>query len=428
MINKYLEEIGARRAEMKELATRDQLDATEEARFDSLQGEIEGFEKRIARQSALDEIDKRAAGHKLNGNTDSKWEGEKREFSLLRAIGSQVPELGIDAGREKEISAELQRRSGKPSEGMMMPYEAFEARAASDVSTTVPSGGPGSNAVATNLLAGNFINLLRENIVTAGLGATMLSGLVGNPEVPRQKAASTAGWVAEDGDLTASAIQVDKVALAPKHVGALTELSRNMLIQTTPDMENLVRADFAAVMARAIDNGVVNGTGTSGQPTGITVQAGTSTVAIATNGGAPTYNGLLNLIYAIIENDSNMAGFMTNPKVVKTLRKTLRTSADAASNFIMNDDAGSLLGYPVRVSNVISSAGTKGTGSSLSTIIAGNWQDVLIGTWEGIEILVNPYAESSYLKGAVQVRAFATMDVAIRHPESFAITKDVVTS
>ena len=116
-------------------------------------------------------------------NADRRFETECRSFSLLKAIASQIPNLKVDAAREKEISAELERRGGRAAQGMMVPMSVFEKRV---VTSTLPAGGPGSNIISTDLLAGQFIDALR----VADAHATARRSRVVRP--PRQRGYSPA--------------------------------------------------------------------------------------------------------------------------------------------------------------------------------------------------------------------------------------------
>jgi len=120
-------------------------------------------------------------------------------------------------------------------------------------------------------------------------------------------------------------------------------------------------------------------------------------------------------------------GFATNAKSVSKMRRTLRTTADTASTFIMEGPA-QLAGYPLASSQNVPSTLTKGTSSGVcSALIFGDWSQLMLGFWSELDILVNPYESTAYSKGNVQVRAMATADVAIRHPAAFAATVDLTT-
>jgi len=83
-------------------------------------------------------------------------------------------------------------------------------------------------------------------------------------------------------------------------------------------------------------------------------------------------------------------------------------------------------GLTPTITNNVPSNLTKGTGTGLSPVFYGNWSDLLIGVWSELDILVNPYEATAYAKGNVQIRAMMTLDLAVRHPESFAAIKDVL--
>ena len=148
-------------------------------------------------------------------------------------------------------------------------------------------------------MGNQFVDHLRAALVTRRLGARILSGLVGNVAIPRLKTSVTSAWVAENSALTLADPAVDQITLSPKHVGCLTEFSRNMLLQSSPDIEEMLRNDFAQVLARAIDSAALVGGG-SNQPVGIISTSGVATVNMAT----PTWTTVLQLIEAVEGSDA----------------------------------------------------------------------------------------------------------------------------
>ena len=66
----------------------------------------------------------------------------------------------------------------------------------------------------------------------------------------------------------------------------------------------------------------------------------------------------------------------------------------------------------------------QGSGSNLSAVIYGNFADLLIGLYWTLEILVDPYTD--FAKGTTVVRALQTIDIAVRHAESFAAMQDAI--
>lgn len=396
------------------------LTAEQSVSFDKLKGELEQVEQTITRATALEDAERRMQGQPV-GSGDGNLDRELRNYSLVRAIASQAGIHGVDAGRERELSAELARRSGRAFQGMAVPVSVFHQPVEQRVLTTAaPAGGPGGNLIQTTVDGSQFIDRLRAALVVRRLGARVLTGLVGNLDIPALKASATTGWVAENAALTPSDHQFRKVSLTPKHCGALTELSRNMLQQPSVDVENLVRADFAAVLAEAVDRAAINGSGTGAEPRGILQTSGIGSVDMAT----PTWAKVLEFISDVEAADSMGTGWATNPKVVKLLRSTLKETGDAGAGYLM-DGPGELAGYTAISSNVVPSTLGTAPENNKAALIFGNWSDLLLGYWSEFDLLVNPYEATAYSKGNVQVRGLLTCDIAVRHPASFSAATNI---
>ena len=400
------------------------LSAEQSQQFDAKKAEATGLEERIARQETVEEMERRATGTPIGSSGDGNLDRELRSFSLVRAVAAQVPGLDVDAGRERELSAEIARRAGRPFQGIAIPMSIFQQPLEQRVgTTTTPGGGPGSNLIQTTLDGGQYIDLLRAAMAVRGLGARILSGLVGNLEIPRMKAGSTAGWVAENGALSFSDVQHDKVSLTPKHAGCITEFSRNMLMQPSVDVEQLMRRDFATVLAATLDLAAIAGTGSSNQPTGILATSGIGNIAMGTNGAALTFDAVADLQGQVADVNAEMGStaFLTNTKV----RRAAAKLKDSQNRPLGIDTI--FQGMPRAFSNGVPSNLTKGTATAIcSALIYGNWSDLLIGLWSELDLLVNPYETTAYSKGNVQIRGMMTVDISVRHPESFAAIKDIL--
>ncbi|NOX95832.1 MAG: phage major capsid protein [Alphaproteobacteria bacterium] len=389
------------------------LSETQSKKFDILKGELELVEKQEDRQKLIDEADRRAGGEVIAGDKDHNFDREIRtRYSLVRAMAGAAG-LDVDDAFEREASGEIKRRNaGGAFQGLAVPMQVFEKRV---VTTTAPAGGPGTNIIATDFLGEHFIDILRSQLVTQQRGATVLSGLVGNVDIPLLKTSAVSGWVAENTALTASDQAFDKISLAPKHVGALTEFSRNMLMQSTPDIEQLIRSDFAAVLARALDAAALVGGGTN-EPTGLIAAGIDTSVSMAT----PSWSNILDLINIVEEADAQGNGFVMRPLVAKKLRETPKVAS--TDSVMVMEAPDSLAGYPVSRSTLVP-IDTVPTPDETS-IIFGQWSDLFIGYFSAFDLLVNPYESTAYSKGNVSVRGMLTADIAVRHIESFAAATD----
>jgi len=294
---------------------------------------------------------------------------------------------------------------------------------------TVGSDAGGGYSVATNLLAGSFIELLRNASVLFPI-STVLSGLSGNIAIPSQTGGATVYWVGEDGSITESAQAFGQLALTPKTAGCLTEYTRKLLIQSSIDIEVFVRMDFLASLGLGIEAVAINGGG-SNEPTGILATSGIGDVSLgASVGGVPTWAGIVELETDVaVANAMGTWRYLTNAKARGKLKTTLKDATNPAG-FIWDTGAGRdtpLNGYPVLVTNnVPSNLVEGGSGAVLSACIFGNFRDLIIALWSGIDLLVDPYTSSA--SGRVRVVAFQDVDCGLRHVGSFSAIQDMVTT
>lgn len=346
---------------------------------------------------------------------------EKRKYSLMGAIDSALRNGGRVTGFEGEISQELEKRYGKAPRGFYVPTDIFKR----DILTTSPANG--SNLVPEDFLAGEFVDALRANLVISGLGARMLSGLKGDVAIPAMNAKTSTYFVAENNAPTEGAPSFRQITMSPKTLAAYVDISRKLMMQSSPSADQLIRDDITRNFAVKIDEVAIEGGGAN-EPTGILGTSGIGSVAIGSNGGNITYAACVNLEREVaIDNalTGNLA-YLTNPKVIAKMRSIARQTSGVEGNFILND-ANTLLGYNVVSTTSVPSDLTKGTSSGVcSALIFGNFQELMIGMFGGLDILVDPYTGSS--TGATRVACFQDIDVAVRHAESFAAIKDITTT
>ena len=346
---------------------------------------------------------------------------ERQEYSLMRAFRNAAAGREV-GGFEREVSDEIAKRTGKEARGFYVPSDIFKR------DLTVGTNTAGGFLKPTDHLGGEFIDALRPNLVTANLGARMMSGLSGDVAIPALNAKTAVGFVAENAAPAAEgAPTFRQVTMAPKTIAQYVDLSRKLMMQSDPSVEQVIRDDMLRQFAAKIDDVAIEGGG-SNEPTGITGTSGIGSVAMGTNGGAITYAKLVDL-ESEVAIDNALGGrlsFLTNPKVVGKMRQTPRQATGVEGNFILND-SNTLLGYGVASSTLVPSDLTKGTSSGVcSAVIFGNFADLMIGMFGGLDVLVDPYSGST--TGATRISMFQDVDVAVRHAESFAAILDVTTA
>jgi HK97 family phage major capsid protein len=367
---------------------------------------------------------------------------EENDYSLCRAIRAAVDRDWKEAGLELEVSNEISKRAKRATSGFFLPsnlpVQGSRATSATAYGVTINAAQGGANLVATNLLASSFIDVLRNKTRVIQMGATMLRGLVGNVQIPRQDSGTATYWLTPEGaDVTEGEVVFDSITMSPKTIGGRSQVTRQMTLQATPDIEMLIRNDLAAVMALGIDLAAIAGTGASGQPTGILSKAGVTTVALGTNGAISTIDNVIALETALMQAnvDSNNIAYLTNATVIGGW-KTLK---DTTGRYLWADNKldgewgqrggtpmpGFINGYPAFRSNQVPKNLTKGTGTGLSAIILGAWDDLLIGEWGVLEILANPFG-AGFNSGSIDIRTLQSVDINVRHPLSFAVITDAI--
>jgi len=327
---------------------------------------------------------------------------ETRSFSFLRAINYLANPADRQAreaaGFEIEASEAAAAKLGRQSRGITIPQEVLRR----DLSVGVATAG--GNVVATELDSASFIDLLRNASALDQAGATVLTGLVGNVAIPRQSGAGTGYWVSEAGAPTESQQTVDQVSMTPKTVAAFTDYSRRLMLQSSIDIENMVRRDLAAALGLKIDAAGLYGTGSNSEPLGLKNTTGIGTEDFAAD--APTFAEVV-----AMESDVATANALLGSPVYlmnAAMRGNLKTTKKDAGSGIFLMEGGEVNGYRGVLSNQVASG----------DLWFGNFADLLIGYWSGLDIMVDPYTNST--SGTVRVVAMQDVDVAIRHPESFS--------
>ena len=358
-------------------------------------------------------------------------EKETQRFSLFKAIRATDEKNWTDAGFELECSRAIAKRLNKnnvPHNRFFVPMEVQERsvaysggsfatgayRAAMNAmqqrDLTVGTTTAGGFLVGTKNVS--FIEVLRNRTVATRMGATTMPGLVENVTIPCQTGAATAVWMANEASTITESQQVfAQLALSPKTVGAYTEVSRQLMLQSSPAAEGIVTSDLASVAAIAYDLAVISGSGASGQPTGITNTAGIGSVT----GTTLAYAGILEFQTDVAGSNVMPAagGYVTTPTVVALLMARVKFTSTASPLWEGNIWDGSMAGFP----------GMSSLQMAAATMLFGDWAQVVIGEWGTLEIEVNPYA--NFQSAITGIRAIVSMDCGLRYAGAFSLASSI---
>lgn len=345
-------------------------------------------------------------------------DSEVRRYSIFRAIRALQPNASQAdreaAAFELECSEAAQRQLGRTAQGILVPNDVLTRAFNAGGAANTPAGATtGQNLVETEFMAGSFIDMLRNRTTIMRL-ANIMGGLVGNVDIPKQTGGATAYWIGEGEDAPETTPTIGQLGLSPKTVAAYTDITRRLLMQSTPDAEGIVRRDLAAAIALAIDYAAYYGTGENNQPLGLANYTGIN--AVPFSGVQPTYSELVQMESEIAADnaDVNSMAYVLNA-VGRGAAKTTPKFGSGTDAGVIWEPGGTLNGYRAEVTNQIK------TGD----VFFGNFADFLIGMWGGMDLTVDPYSLSK--SGGLRIVVFQDVDFAVRRVESFALGRKPVT-
>jgi HK97 family phage major capsid protein/HK97 family phage prohead protease len=372
----------------------------------------EDFQRKL-----LDHLNASRGGKPLGASSDADiglTDREAGDFSFvraLRALANPTDKRAQEAARfEFEASQAAAERMGKTPEGILVPADVLR-RTLNTATSGSAAGDTGGFSVATDLMAQSFIDLLRNRTVAMQLGTSM-GGLVGNIQIPRQASGASGYWIGEDQDAPNDGLEMDQIGMSPKTVAALSEITRRLLLQSSLDVEALVRRDLATALALTIDEAFFYGSGSTNEPRGVTRYNGINSVDFTTS-AQPTFAELVEMESEIAADNADVASmaYVLNAKMRGYLKTAVKFGSGTDQTIWENGNT--VNGYRTEVTNQI------GNGD----VIFGNFADAMIGMWGGLELNVDPYTHSA--KGRLRIVAFQDVDFVLRRVESFCLGRYV---
>ena len=349
------------------------------------------------REERLNNVEQKQIQQSPDVGLDQK---EVKAFSFRKALHALANptdrQAQEDAAFEREVSEAAQKTYGKSAGGILVPNEVLKR------DLTVGSATAGGNLVATELLSGSFIEILRNKMAVMATNPTMLTGLSGNISIPRLTQSATGYWVGEGSAPSESQQAFDQVNMTPKTVAAYVDYSRRLLLQSSIDVESMIRGDLAKVIATKLDHTAIYGTGSSNQPLGIKDTTGVGTQTITTFGTFAEYIGMETDVAVANADVSNMF-YLINASARGALKST--EVASSTGKFVFEDNE--INGYTAIVSNQLAN----------NDVLFGDFSQFVIGMWSGLDLTVDPYVGAT--SGNVRVIALQDVDFAVKQAGAF---------
>ena len=172
--------------------------------------------------------------------------------------------------------------------------------------------------------------------------------------------------------------------------------------------------------------------GGSGEPVGILGNSGitilwaggASASGVNADGAALAWADLTKLYKSVVAENVMMENlaFLTTPGVLDKGSRTPRQTSGVEGNFIFNETMRAY-GQPVVISTNVPSDLTKGSGTALNAMIFGNFSELALHTWAGLDIVVDPYTQAG--NATIRIIVNSWMDWCITRPKAFAAIKDI---
>ena len=400
------------------------LTADETKNFDALQTEIDDLTGNITRAEKFEANEALIASRNAAPVTTETTDGEAKEkgaifsrASLVKALRTVNPANGAKLeGAEKELHeiGMQENRDAKvetPSNSVAIPL-AYLSRATQQT-VTQDSGSYGGALVQNQ--APRIVEPLRPRLAFEDLGATFLTGLSGG-NLPLVVASDfDMVFLAEGAAITPQKKTYAGPTLAPKRAGGATDITNQLLMQSSTDVEVLVRNGIVQGFLKLLHSSCINGAG-GVAPTGLLSYSGVNAAA-ATSGVAATWAQIVEL-QALIEEDNatDMSlGYLMHPKLKAALKQIKK---DAGSGrFLLDGDT--VDGYRYISTSLVPVLDDGGDpAKTVYPLIYGDFSQMVIGQWGSVNVTINPY--SADLSDSVRLVLNTHADMQIANPAAFA--------
>ncbi|MCU7904453.1 MAG: phage major capsid protein [Candidatus Thiodiazotropha sp. (ex Epidulcina cf. delphinae)] len=324
-------------------------------------------------------------------------------FNLMRAINAVATGDWKKAGRERAISLAMADVVGKESRGFYVPHAYLAMRLGLMQKTT----GKGAELVATDLMEEEFIDIIRNKALVGKLGAQMLTGLVGDADIPKKTAGANFYWLGEDEDVDTSDFDLTTLPLTPKTIAGAVPVTRRMRKQSSLGVERFITKDLVDGIGVAIDYAAIAADGTLNTPVGLLNMTGVNAVARPAPGMA--WASMVAMETAVAGHNADVSAMAYLTAASERGAAKVTEKAAGTAKFIWED--GEVNGYRAEVSNNVPAA----------TWLHGDFSQLIFGFWGVMDLQVDQAAKAA--SDGLVIRVFQDVDFQNRNPQAFSIAQ-----
>lgn len=362
------------------------IDAKDTEALENGMKALNGLEVELKAAKAAEEAERKYVQAHIE-----KEAAKGNSFSLARFIkGAAEGHLdGIEA-EMASAGAEEYRRLGLSQRGHVIPSSVLRASG----SGNDPAGQNwGTNADGGYLVEqqNRYIDALKEKLVVVKMGATVLNDLVGTVNLPSVGSVQ-ATFLDEAALAGTKKATVSRVQLIPRGIRANMVTTRDLIKQTSLDVERILAERLSDAAAACIDKEAL---------------AAIATAVASASGNGVTWANAVAMETAINSANANRGklGYVLSAAAWGAAKTTLK--ANGVSGYILEGDM--INGYAADYSNQMPAS---------VPAIFGNFEDLYIGQWGGLDILVDPYTLGD--SGEIKIQLFQYADAKVGIAGSFA--------
>jgi len=300
------------------------------------------------------------------------------------------------------------------------------------------------------------IPLAHAKMPIMDLKPTLLSNLTSNLSIPRVTSRSVGYWIGENsvpgpsGVATQSKNEFGMINLTPKRLAVYNKISNLLLLQAPAVAEKTILDELALMIALEWHKALIYGTGTSYQPKGIMKHSIIASAALGASGGRFTLDKA-QVMQADIDNvdlllDTGNFAYVMHPLVKQGMKRervsfASGTSAVGNTGFPVyglyqgmadNKAVEDRVGYPIKSTTQISKTNTKGSSTSCSDVIFGDFTQLIIATWANMVLKKTDVASdpnsSAFLNDETWFLMQMQVDTAIKNENAFCQVADAETN
>lgn len=356
-----------------------------------------------------------------------------KKFNTLKYITGCRTGNWTGAEYEKDVAVEMARKPGA---------DQVHPDIINDVVRDTDTGG---GYMFPEGVMDTLIRDLVPDALPGALNVTVINDLDRNKKmhIPRIKNVNLGGWIAERGNVAQGSSEFDRATLDPRKFAGRMLVSNEAMGSITPAQDMAFRAGLIEQIQGGFSRGLVAGTGADGQPQGVIgdtdIPADNKMNTAGANGSViNVIKDFKKVLKTLSVHNSLMlpsnrwllhGALATDLKFTPVAQYSGQTNQDNPGllfpMFALTNGLPEFGGFPAVSNNYVPIDRSKGTSSSLTTLLFGPWAAIYMGVWRSMSIMVNPYSDTAFNSDQVDIRLIIEVDYANTRPEGFAYLDNI---